>query len=238
MSQTEVLAIWGALTGTIGTFAGLIGLWLRFKQHGLDKPKLKCESSFSYDGPNLPKHKITVRAVGRRPVCIDSIRYFITPRSWKQRITKYWQHKTGRWLWHQEPKQKVKLNEGEKSDFLISLPNGICVTEIYKVEVIDQTGQSWPVKWLPNNRLKKVATQEVLNEFIKENERRIVNVTGYRVGEKFFLDTKFNTKPSRTGNISGKGFWFLGLNQYQEKLHDVTEHQSGKFLSGETEEIV
>ena len=44
MSQTEVLALWGAVTGTIGTLAGLLGLWLRFRQHGLDKPKLKCES--------------------------------------------------------------------------------------------------------------------------------------------------------------------------------------------------
>lgn len=49
MSQTEVLAIWGAVTGTIGTFAGLLGLWLRFRQHGLDKPKLLCESSFGFD---------------------------------------------------------------------------------------------------------------------------------------------------------------------------------------------
>lgn len=75
MSQTDALALWGAITGTIGTVAGLLGLWLRFRQHGLDKPRLKCESSFGYDGPNSPKNKITVRAVGRRPVSIDSIRY-------------------------------------------------------------------------------------------------------------------------------------------------------------------
>lgn len=42
MSQTEVLAIWGAFTGTIGTIFGLLGLWLRFRQHGLDKAKLLC----------------------------------------------------------------------------------------------------------------------------------------------------------------------------------------------------
>lgn len=238
MNQTEVLALWGAVTGTIGTLAGLLGLWLRFRQHGLDKPKLKCESSFGYDGPNFSKHKITVRAVGRRPVSIDSIRYFITPRSWKQRVTKYWQHKAGRWLWHQEPKQKVKLSEGEKTDFSISLPDGICITEIYKVEVVDQTGQSWPVRWLPHKRLKKIATQEVLDESVIENERRVVSVTGYRVGEKFFLDTKFNTKPGRTGKTCGRGFWFLGLNEYKEKLHDVTEFQAEKFLSGEVEEIL
>ena len=80
----------------------------------------------------------------------------------------------------------MKLSEGEKTDFSISLPDGICITEIYKVEVVDQTGQSWPVKWLPHKKLKKIATQEVLDESVKENERRVVSVTGYRVGEKFF----------------------------------------------------
>lgn len=133
MSQTEALALWGAITGTIGTVAGLLGLWLRFRQHGLDKPKLKCESSFGYDGPNSPKHKITVRAVGRRPVSIDGIRYFITPRNWKQRATRYWQHKSGRWLWNQQPQKKVKLSEGEKEEFRISLPDGLSITEVYKV---------------------------------------------------------------------------------------------------------
>lgn len=238
MSPTEALALWGAVTGTMGTFAGLLGLWIRFRQHRLDKPKLKCESSFGYDGPNSPKHKLTVRAVGRRPVSIDSIRYFITPRSWKQRVTKYWQHKAGRWLWSQELQKKLKLNEGEKADFHISLPDGVCITEIYKVHVVDQTGKSWPVNWRSQKRLQKIATQEILDESSKENERRVVSVTGYRVGEKFYLDTKFNTKPARTGKTCGRGFWFLDIKKYKEKLRDVTETQTDKFLSGEVEEIL
>ena len=81
MNQVEVLAIWGAVTGTIGTVAGLIGLWLRFKQHSLDKPKLVCDAYFEFDSPNHPKHKLTVRSLGRRPVIIDEIKYFITPTS-------------------------------------------------------------------------------------------------------------------------------------------------------------
>jgi len=59
MSQTEVLAIWGAVT--TGTVVGLLGLWLRFRQHGLDKAKLLCESSFGFDSPNRSLHKLTVR---------------------------------------------------------------------------------------------------------------------------------------------------------------------------------
>lgn len=65
MDQIELFAVWGAVTGTIGTFAGLLGLWLRFKQHGLDKPKLVCDASFEFDSPNHPKHKLTIRSLGR-----------------------------------------------------------------------------------------------------------------------------------------------------------------------------
>lgn len=237
MSQTEVLAIWGAVTGTIGTVAGLLGLWLRFRQHGLDKAKLLCESTFGFDSPNRPIHKLTIRSIGRRPVVIENIRYFITPKDWRQRIIKNWQYKKGRWLWHQEPKQKAKLNEGEKTEIGISLPNGITITEIHKVEVVDQTGKAWPVNWLASSRLQKVATQETLDMFTKDNDKRIVSVTGYRLGEKFFVETKFNTKRGRTGTPCGRSFWFIDLKKYQEKLKDIKDSQSDKFLSGEIEEI-
>src|SRR5690554_5396945 len=112
MSQTEVLAIWGAVTGTIGTVAGLLGLWLRFRQHDLDKPRLVCEASFGFDSPNRPNHKITIRSVGRRPVALDNVKYFVRPKTWKHRLTRAWQHKKGRWLWHQKPRERIKLNEG------------------------------------------------------------------------------------------------------------------------------
>lgn len=237
MSQTEVLAIWGAVTGTIGTAAGLLGLWLRFRQHGLDKAKLLCESSFGFDLPNRPLHKLTIRSIGRRPVVIDNIRYFITPRDWKLKLTKSWQHKKGRWLWHQELKQIAKLGEGEKTEISISLPDEITITEIYKVEVVDQTGKAWPVNWQASSRLQKVATQETLDEIAKENDTRVVSATGYRLGEKFFLETKFNTKLGRTDIHCGRGFWFLDAKKYQEKLQNIKDVQFDKFLSGETEEL-
>ncbi|WP_392342677.1 hypothetical protein [uncultured Shewanella sp.] len=237
MNQTEVLAIWGAVTGTIGTVAGLLGLLLRFRQHGLDKADLICESSFGFDSPDRPLHKLTIRSIGRRPVVIDNIRYFITPRDWKHRVTKTWQHKKGHWLWHQEPKKNAKLSEGEKIEIGISLPNGITITDIYKVEVVDQTGKAWPVNWQASSRLQKVATQETLDELSKENDKRIVSATGYRLGDKFFLETKFNTKSGRAGTPCGRSFWFLDSKKYQEKLQDIKDIQFDQFLSGETEEL-
>jgi predicted DNA-binding antitoxin AbrB/MazE fold protein len=237
MSQTEILAIWGAVTGTVGTVAGLLGLWLRFRQHGLDKPRLVCEASFGFDSPNRPNHKITIRSVGRRPVAIDSVKYFIRLKPWYHRITRAWQHKNGRWLWHQKPRESIKLNEGEKREVVISLPDGLDITDIYRVEVVDQTARRWPVKWVSKSRLCKTATQETLDEFADENDKRIVSATGYRVGERYYLDTKFNTKPARTGKPCGRGFWFFDVHKYREKLQDVKSTQASCFLSGEAEEI-
>lgn len=40
MFETEALAMWGAITGSIGTTAGLVNLWIRFKQYKLGKPQV------------------------------------------------------------------------------------------------------------------------------------------------------------------------------------------------------
>ena len=237
MNQVEVLAIWGAVTGTIGTVAGLLGLWLRFKQHSLDKPKLICDAYIEFDSPNQPKHKLTVRSLGRRPVVIDEIKYFITPKNLIHCITKLWQHKKGHWLSNQELRQKIKLNEGEKTEIKISLPNGLDITEIYKAEVIDQTGRTWPIKWQSHSTLVKIATQETLNELSLENEKRFFSAIGYRLGERYYIQTNFNTKPTRMGVPCGKGFWFFDLKKYEEKFIDIKDLQAAKFLSGEIEKI-
>lgn len=237
MKQTEIFAIWGAVSGTIGTIVGLIGLWLRFRQHGLDKAQLRCDASFGFDSPNHHTHKLTIRSIGRRPVVVDTIRYYITPKSWKQRITKTWQHKKGRWIWNEDIKQKTKLNEGEKTIIGINVPNGINITDIYRVEVIDQIGKAWPVKWISHYKLEKIATQELLDEFKKENDHRKVNILGYRLGNKYFLQTSFNTKIQRTGVPCGRSFWFYDFKKYQDKLNDIKSIQLDEFLSGSIEEI-
>lgn len=238
MSQTEILAIWGAVTGTIGTVAGLLGLWLRFRQHSLDRQKLNCESSFNFHSPNSPQHKITIRSVGRRPVSIDKVQYFIIPKNWKQRLIKSWLHKKGRWVWNQEPNQKVKLSEGEKSEISISLPKGLEITDIYKVSIIDQAGNSWPVLWKSASKLKKIATQETIDEVTEESGNRTISLTGYRLGEKYYLETKFGTKPAKIGAISGRSFWFSNLKEYKEKFSNIQGNQLQKYLSGEIEELM
>jgi len=238
MSQTEVLAIWGAITGTIGTITGLIGLWLRYKQHDLDKAALSCESSFNYESPIHAKHKVTIRSTGRRPVTIDHVRYFITPRKFTHKVIKCILHKKGQWIFDQEPKIKEKLSEGEKTEILISLPFGIEVKEIYKAQIIDQSGRSWPIKWPSTRTLARVATASQLLEVTKENDKRVLRITGHRLGNRYFLETKLHTKPILSSMAHGKSFWFLDKKKYLEKLQDIQDNQVIKFLNAEIEEIV
>ncbi|ELA9430792.1 hypothetical protein QTV33_004561 [Vibrio parahaemolyticus] len=236
MEQTEVLALWGAVTGTIGTFAGLLGLWLRFRQHGLDKSKLKCESSFGFDSPNSSKHQVTVRSVGRRPVSIDGIQYCIEPKNWKQKLFKQWHYRNGRWVWFQKV-DNIKLSEGEKGEIKISLPQGISIPDVLKAYVVDQTGKYWTIQWPSTRNLKQIATSEVVKELTNETNSRILKVTGYRLGERYYLATSFNTKPSRSGVPCGRSFWFLDIQNFQDKIDDIVNNQSGDFLSGKIEEI-
>ena len=209
---------------------------MRFRQHGLDKPKLLCESSFAFDPPIHSKHIIKIRSVGRRPVSLDKIRYFIAPRGWKEKLISWWHYKNGRWLWDQEAPKATKLNEGEKTEIEISLIRGLEITEIGKVCVIDQAGKSWPVKWPSKSSLKKVATQEELDRFVLENEKRIISATGYRIGVQYYLETTFKTKAHRPGP-RGRSFWFHNKKEYQDKFKNVKDSQAPKFLEGEIEGV-
>jgi len=76
-----------------------------------------------------------------------------------------------------------------------------------------------------------------LEEFAEDNDKRAVSAIGYRLGTRYFLETKFNTKPGRTGVPCGRSFWFLDIKKYQEKLQNVRSIQAIEFLSGESEEI-
>ena len=240
MNQQEIttsLALWGAVTGTIGTVSGLLGLWLRFRQHGLDKAKLKCDSSFGYDSPTHNKHKITIRAIGRRPVTIDSIRYFITPHNKWQKLIKHRLHQQGKWCWDQDQK-KCKIGEGEKVEINISLPDGIDITKIYKVAVVDQTGRQWSVRWPSLGRLSKAATMEQIDLIEDKAERRAISVTGFRLGEKYYLQTTFDSEPNLFGIPSGRNFWFSNKSSYKEKFNEVVEIQMPKYLAGEENQIL
>lgn len=236
MFETETLAIWGAITGSIGTIAGLINLWIRLKQHRLDVSKLECDSNFTYESPTTSKHKLIIRSVGRRPLTLDKIKYFIMPKTWTHKIIKKWHHNKEHYTYNQDLKN-TKLTEGEKIEFLISLPNGLEITDIYKVQVLDQAGKTWKVKWPSVATLIQIATKEELFSIEEENDKRFVVVKGCRLGKRYFIETKFDTKVKRTGMINGRSFWFVDAKKYLEKLQNIQDTQIIKFLASETESI-
>ena len=232
------LSVWGAVTGTIGTVAGLLGLWLRFRQHGLDKAELRCESEFGFESPTSKQHKICIRSTGRRPVTIDAIRYLIVPHKIWHKLFKRLLHRRNRYVWVQKLRAKAKIAEGEKAEVHIELPDsGLDIQDIYNAEVIDQTGRHWRVKWPSLSKLSRIATSEQIDFFENKNEFRICSVTGYRLGEKYYLETKFNTIPGRMGVTCARSFWPLDIRAYSEKYKDIKENQCAQFLASSINEI-
>ncbi len=94
-----LLAFWGAITGTIGTLAGVANLYIRHKQHQQDKALLDSESIFNFFSAPHHNHKIIVRSVGRRPVTLSSIRYLIRPKGVFKNLFRKKEHSAGRWMW-------------------------------------------------------------------------------------------------------------------------------------------
>lgn len=236
MNQTDFLALWGAVTGTIGCIAGLWTLRLKSIEHKQDKPKLILEGVFKFSKPDEPNHKIKIRSVGRRPVTLDSVTYYIFHKDWKQRY-KFNRHKNGQYLWKQPFLEKKKLQEGESFDLRINLPNGLSPSDIYKVTVTDQAGTHWDVNWPTISKLKKIATQECLYEVTKENDKRCVVFIGYRLGEEYYLQITFNSKPPKPGPFNLNPLRFKDKHRFQDRVSDLLKNQIPQYLSGEVDII-
>jgi hypothetical protein len=134
-------------------------------------------------------------------------------------------------------KSTTKIAEGEKAEWKFSVPHGVAIPAVCRVEVMDQSGKRWPVKWPSHKTLLKIATTEELDTFKAVNETRICSVKGFRLGDKFFLQTNFNGIRPWTGKISGRGFWFQDVKAYEEKFADVTVIQVPRFLAAEVDEL-
>lgn len=93
-------------------------------------------------------------------------------------------HKQGSYIWNQKLNSNNKLEEGVKIEIPISLPNGLLIEEIYKLNVIDQTNKSWVVKWSSYGKLLNIATEIDILKIDKETGNRIVNIAGYKLGTK------------------------------------------------------
>ena len=237
---TRTLAIWGAVTGTIGTLTGIANLILRFDQHKKDQPKLVCSSEFSFDhesGHVRPRHKVILRSVGKTPVTVDFVRYYINPRDFWQKIFKRKAWKLGRFVCEDTLTAPLHIAEGKKETISIKLPSGLSIREIVKAEVHDQTGAIWPIAWPSRAKLEVLAHHEQLYESELSNENRVCKIIGYIASGTYYIYTHWNPKRRAKSAFSGRVFHFKTEKDYQEKLKDIIENQQPKILSCETDEI-
>ena len=239
-SLTQTLAVWGAITGTIGTVAGIDNLVIRIKQHKKDQPKLMCSSDFSFEhssGNVSPKHKLILRSVGKRPVTVDYIRYFIKPKPLWQRLFKQWAWLNKRWIYDDRPRNSLHITEGRKEELKISLPNGLSIPEILKVEVHDQAGKAWSVKWPSSRKLAVLVHYEQLHESEESNDSRLCKVSGYSASDSYHIYVHWNPVPKSKNQFKGKFFHFKNMKEYLAKLKDILENQQPKLLACEIDEI-
>lgn len=239
-SLTQTLAIWGAVTGTIGTIAGIANLILRFKQHKNDQPTLLCSSNFSFEhsaGVPRPQHKLIVRSVGKRPVTVDYVRYFIRPKGFWQSLFKQVVWSQNRWIYDDKSKAAMQITEGKKEEIKISMPNGLSITDIVKVEIHDQSSKAWKVKWPSSKKLAIEVHHEQLQESEESNSERVCKVSGYTAAGKYHIYAQWNPTPRNKNSFTGKFFHFKGEKEYQSKLRDILEVQQPKILACKSNEI-
>lgn len=239
-SLTQTLAIWGAVTGTIGTVAGIANLALRIKQHKKDQPKLVCTSDFSFEhssGKANPKHKLIIRSVGKRPVTVDFIRYCIKPKGFWQSLFKKRVWKSKRWIYDDKPRKPMHITEGKKEETKITMPNGLEISDIVRVEVHDQSGFVWEVEWPSPKKLATLVHYEQLHETEESNDNRVCKLSGYTASGAYHIYTHWNPAPRSKSSFTGKFFHFKIKKEYDEKLTDIIENQQPKLLSCEIDDV-
>jgi hypothetical protein len=239
-SLTQSLALWGAVTGTIGTVAGIANLILRFKQHKKDQPKLLCTSEFSFEhsaGTVRPQHKLIIRSVGKRPVTVDYVRYFIKPKGFWQSLFKQRAWSKSRWIYDEKPRSIMHITEGKKEEIKISMPNGLSIPQIVKVKIYDQSGTSWKVKWPSARKLAVEVHHEQLHESEESNTDRVCKISGYSETDKYHIYTHWNPTPKSKNSFTGRFFQLKSEKEYESKLRDIIDNQQPKILACELDEI-
>lgn len=240
LTATQTLALWGAVTGTIGTVTGVLGLWLRFRHQKRDQAQLKCEVQFNFEVTNgcpSPRYKFIVRSVGRRPVTLDAIEYKYNPESFKDRLLKHRLWRTGKWVSADAAevrhRQTVSLSEGQKVELPIDKRHFDYLDRIARVYISDQSGKKWPVTW-PSARELAILTQHgMLDRIQEETPRRTCNIQGYQLKSRFHLTARWNPDPPKKDSSIGKTFSFDKKSDYDQKLDDIRTVQLPKLLSEE-----
>lgn len=236
----RALAVWGAITGTIGTLAGVVNLIIRYKQHKGDQPKLRCQSEIRFhhlSGRVTPNHRIVVRSIGRRPVSIDLIRYYFSPDGVWPLFVRRIQWALGKWRYDQIEPKEIHLLEGKKTEIPICLPKG-SLAFTRRVLLFDQTGKPWKVKWPTIRKIRREIYFKKLHESEESNEYCICKVMGYAAGGKFYIFSQWKSKSQLKSSFKGRYFNCKKIDAFERKLEEIITVQRPKLLIGEVEEIL
>lgn len=242
LTGTQAVAIWGAVTGTIGTITGILGLWLRFRHQKRDQARLKCEAVFDFEVSNgvpRPKYKIVVRCVGRRPVTLDAIEYSYNPPDLKNRLfrRRLWRDGKFRNADDLSRLKPVSLSEGEKKEFSIEEKRVAHLDKVAKVCVLDQTGRRWQVPWPSSKQLAHQTRHGELDRIEEESSHRTCKVVGYYLKDNFYILAHWNKEPSNKSSFTGRTFRFDRKDAYARKLEDIRSDLLPKLMAGKIEEI-
>lgn len=81
----------------------------------------------------------------------------------------------------------MQITEGKKEEIRISMPNGLSIPQIIKVEIHDQSGTTWKVKWPSAKKLAMEVHHEQLHESEESNSERLCKVSGYTAAGKYLF---------------------------------------------------
>jgi hypothetical protein len=236
--STEQLAVWGALTGSIGTITGVLSLYIRFRQQKQDQVKLKCEVDFNYQFRSgyspIKNYKIVVRSVGRRPVTIDHVQYRFGSLEFPKKLQRWAKWRKGEWLKNVVPMTKTSridtsLTEGTKIQIPID-DEQIQISHVYKVNIVDQTGRFWPVSWPSHKNIKIITHYKELNNLHEEDFQKKFTLHGYEFQKEFRLEIYWNLKDGSSTKINRRYFKFDSRKKYTDKLNVLEREKIPAFL--------
>lgn len=239
MSVTSEIALWGAITGTIGTVTGVLALILRYREYRSDQAKLWCAPNFRFEhsaGMPRPMHTIVMRCVGKRPLSIEHVCYLLRPPKLHQRVIKRWLWRRNRWVYRQEPRQRIRLSEGESAEVSIALPKGVEYSDICAVRVMDQAGRSWPVRWPRRKEVERQVDCEVYEREEGWNCEYRVCISKYRAANRYHIYIECNTTPGAKGQIKGTYYNCRDANDFEEKINHIRNTVMPCLLQGKDDE--
>ena len=223
---TLIIAIWGAITGTIALF-------LKIRIFFKERPKLKVlpQIEYSFSGVELPpsiNFKIKVTNIGRRPVYIGKIFAIYKSDSWIKNIFRINENNRFYYLTSGGSKE---LTEGKAELFNSNIDNTsekYHILNIYKVMVIDETGKKWySSKCFDQEILKSYLNANLLKEDLKSKGDKKFEVKLWDIGTQKLILSKYTKSNSSKFRRKYSKDHKIGLREFEEIKNSGNDYVNG-----------